>query len=187
MILTDECIKRKIESGAIVVTPLKAGAIGTNSIDVHLAKTLMTYDNMGRILDAGKAMDVDLLEIPAEGLVLHPGTLYLGVTKEYTETHEDVPILEGKSSVGRLGINIHCTAGFGDVGFCGHWTLEIFVVQPIRVYAGMPIGQIVYHAPLEKPKINYTNPKRNSTYVGNGEQHPIPVPSKLWQKINPVF
>lgn len=187
MILTDELIKKKIESGAIVVSPLKPNAIGTNSIDVHLAKTLMTYDNMGRVLDAGKAMDVELLEIPKEGLVLHPGTLYLGVTQEYTETHEDVPILEGKSSVGRLGINIHCTAGFGDIGFCGHWTLEIFVVQPIRVYAGMPIGQIVYHAPLEQPKINYTDPKRNSSYVESGEKYPIPVPSKLWKKINPVF
>lgn len=187
MILTDELIKKKIEEGSIVVSPLNPSAIGTNSIDVHLAKTLMVYDHSDWILDAGKPMSVKTIEIPEDGFVLHPGVLYLGVTKEYTETHEDVPILEGKSSVGRLGINIHCTAGFGDIGFCGHWTLEIFVVQSIRVYAEMPIGQIVYHTPSNKPLRNYSHPERNSSYVNNGEENPIPVPSKLWKKINPVF
>ena len=67
-----------------------------------------------------------------------------GSTLEYTETRRFVPFLEGKSSVGRLGIDIHATAGKGDVGFCNHWTLEISVSQPVRVYAGMPIGQLIY-------------------------------------------
>ena len=66
------------------------------------------------------------------------------MTYEYTETHKHVPFLEGKSSVGRLGIDIHATAGKGDVGFCNHWTLEISVNQPVRVYEGMPIGQLIY-------------------------------------------
>src|SRR5690606_39518198 len=83
-------------------------------------------------------------EIPEEGYVLQPGVLYLGVTLGYTETHAHVPFLEGKSSTGRLGIDIHATAGNGDVGFCNTWTLEISVAQPVRVYAGMSIGQLIY-------------------------------------------
>lgn len=64
---------------------------------------------------------------------------------EYTETHKFVPMLEGRSSVGRLGISIHSTAGFGDIGFCGYWTLEISCVQPVRIYSGVDICQIYYH------------------------------------------
>ena len=87
---------------------------------------------------------VDYLEIPDEGMILLPHRFYLGVTQEYTETHSHVPFLEGKSSIGRLGIDIHATAGKGDIGFCNTWTLEISVKQPVRVYAGMPIGQLIY-------------------------------------------
>src|SRR5690606_2741753 len=83
-------------------------------------------------------------EIPEEGYVLQPGVLYLGVTLEYTETHAHVPFLEGKSSTGRLGIDIHATAGKGDVGFCSTWSLEMSVALLVRVYAGMPIGQLIY-------------------------------------------
>src|SRR5688572_33064186 len=83
--------------------------------------------------------------IPPEGLVLSPNQLYLGRTSERTETHNLVPQIEGRSSVGRLGLFVHVTAGFGDVGFTGFWTLEMFGVQPIRIYAGVPICQIFYH------------------------------------------
>ncbi len=89
---------------------------------------------------------IDEFEIPEEGFVLEPNTLYLGVTAEYTESHAHVPFLEGKSSTGRLGIDIHATAGKGDVGFCNAWTLEISCIQPVRIYAGMPIGQLIYFA-----------------------------------------
>ena len=78
-------------------------------------------------LDAKKHNKVTHFEIPDDGYVLQPGVLYLGVTEEYTETHAHVPFLEGKSSIGRLGIDIHATAGKGDVGFCNCWTLEISV------------------------------------------------------------
>ena len=79
-------------------------------------------------------MPIDYFEIPEEGFVLYPHVFYLGVTEEYTETHAHVPFLEGKSSTGRLGIDIHATAGKGDVGFCGNWTLEISVKQPVKIY-----------------------------------------------------
>ena len=77
--------------------------------------------------------------IPPEGLVLDPNRLYLGRTIERTETHNLVPMLEDRSSIGRLGLFVHVTAGFGDVGFCGYWTLEMFAVQPVRIYPGVRI------------------------------------------------
>ena len=78
--------------------------------------------------------------------MLDPNRLYLGRTVERTETHNLVPMLEGRSSIGRLGLFVHVTAGFGDVGFCGYWTLEMFAVQPVRIYPGVQICQIFYHA-----------------------------------------
>lgn len=86
-----------------------------------------------------------LLTIPEEGLVLEPNRLYLGRTVEYTRTEGFVPMLEGRSSIGRLGLVVHVTAGFGDVGFSGYWTLEMFCIKPIRIYAGVEICQIYYH------------------------------------------
>ena len=123
MILTDIEILKAINKGEIVIEPYDASCLGTNSYDVHLGKYLATYKD--QVLDAKKHNEIDHFEIPEEGYVLLPGQLYLGVTEEYTETHTTVPFLEGKSSVGRLGIDIHATAGKGDVGFCNTWTLEI--------------------------------------------------------------
>ena len=142
MILSDKEILGAIERGEIVIEPFQASCLGTNSYDVHLGKYLATY--VDRVLDARKHNKIEVFEIPEEGFVLEPNTLYLGVTEEYTETHATVPFLEGKSSVGRLGIDIHATAGKGDVGFCNTWTLEISCTQPVRVYPGMPIGQLIY-------------------------------------------
>lgn len=96
-------------------------------------------------LDMKQDMKLITHKIPPEGFILEPGVLYLGRTMERTETHKFVPMLEGRSSGGRLGISIHETAGFGDIGFCGYWTLEITCAQPIRIYAGVDICQIYYH------------------------------------------
>jgi dCTP deaminase len=175
MILTDSKILEAISSGDIVIKPFRKDCLGTNSYDVHLSKYLAVYQD--RELDAKKHNVVNHLEIGEEGIVLQPGTLYLGVTEEYTETHHTVPFLEGKSSVGRLGIDIHATAGKGDVGFCNSWTLEISCVQPVRVYAGMPIGQLIYFM-IEGDVINYYNKKRNAKYVDKTDK---PVESMLWK------
>ena len=100
------------------------------------------------MLDMKKDNLTRKIEIPPEGLVLEPNKLYLGRTVEYTQTENCVPMLEGRSSIGRLGLFIHVTAGFGDVGFNGFWTLEIFCVQPIKIYANVEICQIYYHTLL---------------------------------------
>ena len=175
MILTDKKILEAIGRGEIVIEPFRRDCLGTNSYDVHLGKYLAVYRE--RVLDAKKHNQVDMLEIPEEGFVLQPGTLYLGVTEEYTETHNSVPFLEGKSSIGRLGIDIHATAGKGDVGFSNTWTLEISCVQPVRVYAGMPIGQLIYFL-VDGDIENYYNKKQNAKYNQRTDK---PVESMMWK------
>src|SRR3569623_1356293 len=129
MILSDKRILEEIEKKTIIIQPYSREKLGSNSYDVHLGKTLAVYKDS--VLDAKKHNGIEYLDIPEEGFVLQPTQLYLGVTFEYTETHAHVPFLEGKSSTGRLGIDIHATAGKGDVGFCGHWTLEISCNIPV--------------------------------------------------------
>ncbi len=175
MILTDAKILEGIENGDIVIEPFDKSCLGTNSYDVHLGKTFAVYKD--RVLDAKRHNTIDYFEIGEEGFVLEPGTLYLGVTEEYTETHAAVPFLEGKSSIGRLGIDIHATAGKGDVGFCNSWTLEISCVQPVRVYAGMPIGQLIYFL-VEGDILNYYNKKKDAKYI---ERTTKPVESMMWK------
>ncbi|MCC6463089.1 MAG: dCTP deaminase [Saprospiraceae bacterium] len=175
MILTDKKILEAIAVGEIVIEPFRRECLGTNSYDVHLGKYLGVY--VDRVLDAKKHNAIELLEIPEEGFVLQPGTLYLGVTEEYTETHQTVPFLEGKSSVGRLGIDIHATAGKGDVGFSNTWTLEISCVHPVRVYAGMPIGQLIYFV-VDGAVENYYNRKPGAKYNQRTDK---PVESMMWK------
>jgi len=175
MILTDKQILESIAQKEIVIEPFNRSCLGTNSYDVHLGKYLATYKD--EILDAKKHNTIQELEIGEEGFVIQPGTLYLGVTEEYTETHNSVPFLEGKSSVGRLGIDIHATAGKGDVGFCNSWTLEISCVHPVRIYAGMPIGQLIYFR-VDGDIENYYNKKKNAKYV---EKTIKPVESMMWK------
>ncbi|WP_235299078.1 dCTP deaminase [Portibacter marinus] len=175
MILTDVSIKQAIENGEIIIDPYRPDCLGTNSYDVHLGKYLAIYKD--EILDAKKHNEIEEIIIPEEGYVLKPGELYLGVTEEYTETHNSVPFLEGKSSVGRLGIDIHATAGKGDVGFCNTWTLEISCTKPVRVYAGMPIGQLIYFM-VDGEIHNYYNKKKNAKYT---ERTIKPVESMMWK------
>ncbi|MGF2411127.1 dCTP deaminase [Ferruginibacter sp.] len=175
MILSDTRILEEMEKGTIKIVPYNREDLGSNSYDVHLGKDLARY--VDRELDAKKHNTIEHFEIPEEGYVLQPHEFYLGVTLEYTETHAHVPFLEGKSSTGRLGIDIHATAGKGDVGFCGNWTLEISVKQPVRVYKGMPIGQLIYFPVDGEIEVKY-NQKKNAKYSGQINK---PVESMMWK------
>lgn len=175
MILTDKRILEEIEKGTILIEPFDKQSLGTNSYDVHLGRFLGVYKD--RVIDAKKHNPIEVFTIPLDGFVLQPGTLYLGVTEEYTETHAHVPFLEGKSSVGRLGIDIHATAGKGDVGFCNTWTLEISCIQPVKVYAGMPVGQLIYFA-IEGEVENMYNTKKNAKYT---QRTVKPIESMMWK------
>lgn len=175
MILTDQQILACMEAGTIVIEPFDPARLGSNSYDVHLGSTLGEY--VSGTLDARHHNRIRLYEIPEEGIMLLPERFYLGVTKEYTESHAHVPFLEGKSSVGRLGIDIHATAGKGDIGFCNYWTLEISVKLPVRVYAGMPIGQLIYFA-VDGSVINPYNRKQSAKYT---ERTSVPVESMMFK------
>jgi len=140
----------------IKIDPFNAGQLNPNSYNVRLAPELLVYDiphhnqTLGGFeayvypLDMKRANPTRELTIPRSGLILEPGVLYLGSTIEYTEAHNVVPQLNGRSSTGRLGLDVHATAGFGDVGFCGTWTLEMSVIHPLRIYAGVEIAQLAY-------------------------------------------
>ncbi|MBP1657801.1 MAG: deoxycytidine triphosphate deaminase [Bacteroidetes bacterium] len=179
MILTDTQICDEMRKGTIVIEPFDPECLGSNSYDVHLGRTLAVYRD--EILDARVHNKVDYLDIPDEGLILLPHRFYLGVTVEYTETHAHVPFLEGKSSIGRLGIDIHATAGKGDIGFCNTWTLEISVKQPVRVYAGMPIGQLIYFEVSGTPATPYRK-KTSAKYSARTDK---PVESMMWKNFLP--
>jgi len=143
MILSGKEIKKQVKEGSIAIDPFTDDQINPNSYNLRLHPDLLVYDN--DILDMRENNSVSPLVIPDDGLQLEPHKLYLGRTVERTSTDKYVPMLEGRSSVGRLGLFIHITAGFGDIGFDGFWTLEIFCVQPIRIYSGLEICQIFYH------------------------------------------
>jgi dCTP deaminase len=155
MILSGKEIKNKIGK-EIKIEPYNEKQLNPNSYNLRLHNELLVYDE--EVLDMKKPNKVKRIIIPEEGLVLEPGKLYLGRTLEYTETDKYVPMLEGRSSIGRLGLFIHVTAGFGDVGFKGYWTLEIFCVQPIRIYSGVELCQIYYHS-VEGDYDKYTSGK----------------------------
>jgi dCTP deaminase len=143
MILSGKEIKNKMGK-EIIIEPFCERRLNPNSYNLRLHSDLLVYDD--EILDMKKENKTSKLVIPDDGLLLEPRKLYLGRTVEYTSTDNYVPMLEGRSSIGRLGFFVHVTAGFGDVGFRGYWTLEIFCIQPIKVYPNVEICQIYYHS-----------------------------------------
>ncbi|MBN2578947.1 MAG: dCTP deaminase [Pirellulales bacterium] len=174
MVLSGHEIRRQLGTN-ILIEPFDPARLNPNSYNLTLHDELMVYED--RILEMRRPNRVRRLRIPSEGLVLQPGRLYLGRTAERTETHNLVPMIEGRSSIGRLGLFVHVTAGFGDVGFCGYWTLEMFAVQPIRVCAGVAICQIFYHD-IRGAFEEY----RSDKYQNNTDIQP----SLLFQELNPA-
>ncbi len=142
MILSGNEIRKQLGRN-IVVEPFDASQLNPNSHNLRLHNELLVYEEI--ILDMQRPNRLRRYEIPEEGFVLNPNQLYLGRTVEWTETHDLVPMVEGRSSIGRLGLFVNVTSGFGDVGYKGYWTLEMFAVQPVRIYPGVPICQIFYH------------------------------------------
>jgi len=163
MILSGKEILKEVENGRIKIEPFDKKRLNPNSYNLRLHHELMIYQN--ETLDMKQRHQTETLMIPENGFLLQPGQLYLGRTIEYTETHNYVPMLEGRSSVGRLGIYIHVTAGFGDVGFSGFWTLEIQCVHPVRIYSQVEICQIYYHT-IQGDYDEYRNGKyQNNTGI----------------------
>jgi dCTP deaminase len=174
MILSGEEIRSRLDTD-ISIDPFKPANLNPNSYNLSLHDELLTYEEV--VLDMAKKNRIHRLTIPPSGLTLQPNKLYLGRTAERTETRNLVPMIEGRSSIGRLGLFVHVTAGFGDVGFCGFWTLEMFAVQPIRIYPGVSICQIFYHQVTGE----ITNYAKTGKYQNNKDIQP----SLLFRELNP--
>jgi dCTP deaminase len=178
-------IRRQMGLGKIQIRPFHPDQLGPNSYNLTLGRVLLVYARPSWPVRAWKMLRGDpwcldmkednptrMISIPAEGRILWPGHLYLGATREYTETHSFVPVIEGRSSVGRLGMFVHVTAGYGDHGFCAHWTLELTTVYPTRVYADVEICQIAYDV-----LVGDEAPYDSAKYQGQGS---TPRASRLW-------
>ena len=173
MLLSDRDIKAELESGRIGLTPSEAEMVQPSSVDVRLDRYFRLFDNHKyAVIDPAEEQPelTRLIEVdPAEGFILHPGEFVLGSTYEKVSLPDDIAArLEGKSSLGRLGLLTHSTAGFIDPGFEGHVTLELSNVatMPIRLWPGMKIGQLCFFklsSPAERP---YGSGATYSRYLG---------------------
>lgn len=141
MLLSGEEIRRQIGAD-IQIDPFDPERLNPNSYNLALHDELLVYEEV--VLDAASPNRYRRLEIPSEGLTLQPNQLYLGRTVEHTETRRLVPMIQGRSSLGRLGLFLNPGGAVGDVGYCGTWTLEMHCVQPVRIYPRMQICQIYY-------------------------------------------
>lgn len=148
MLTSNEILKR-IKSGGIKIDPFNENNLGPNSYDLTLSNRFLWYPTTIEF-DLKKHNSPFKGTIPDNGIVLKPGELYLGCTNEYTESLDCIPLIEGRSSLARLGISIHQTGGFGDIGFCGNWTLEITVIKPVRIYHSVKFAQICWFESIGK-------------------------------------
>ena len=188
--LTGIAIAQEVTAGRITIDPFDPSRINPNSYNLRLApelkiykydettgkdyhnflfeqftdvKTIMAYRQMGLgiALDAHKSNPTQTMQMPEDGYWLLPGILYLGSTLERTFTSYYIPMLSGRSSIGRHGMTIHVTAGFGDIGFNGRWTLEIMVAHPYKVYPGDEVCQIYFETPEGDTSYQYAGRYQN--------------------------
>ncbi len=190
-ILSDHDIKRAIKEGLIDVKAPQKLAIQPASIDVHLAPTIMVFARRragDAVIDVKKPVD-EFVEYEVinsrKGTVLHPREFILGVTTEWFHLSEHVIAnVDGKSSLGRLGLVIHATAGFIDPGFSGHVTLEItnLTEQPLIIYPNMPVGQVRFSLLTSPSDLLYGDPRLNSKkYPNQYSEDPRPIASQYWK------
>jgi dCTP deaminase len=183
MILSDRSIREELEGGGIVIEPLGENAIQPSSVDLHVDRLFRVFRNdTTPFIDPKQPQEdlTELVEVDADGaFILHPGEFVLGSTLERVALGPDlVARLEGKSSLGRLGLLIHSTAGFVDAGWDGHLTLELSNVAnlPIAIYPGMKIGQISFLRMSTEAEKPYGGTATDSKYQGQRG----PTPSRYY-------
>ena len=172
MILTGNEIQNRLNK-EIFIEPFNIEQLNPNSYNLSLSDELMIYTE--EVLDPKKENKTEKIIIPKSGYILEPGKVYLARTFEYTKTFNLVTMIIGRSSLGRLGLGVHMTSGFGEVGFCGYWTMQLICVQRMKIYSGMKICQIFYHT-ICGDTTNYSSDKyQNSREV---------MASKIFQEFN---
>jgi dCTP deaminase len=169
MILTGQEITEAAKDGRITISPFRTDQVNPNSYNVCLGDTLLTYSN--EIVDSYKPNSTRAISLTDEGYVLRPDQLYLGHTVEQVGSDIYVPLLFGRSSVGRLGLFVEITAPIGDIGFHGQWTLMLSPVRPLRVYPGMRIGQIMFFVSCGEVEL----------YTGKYQSARGPQESRYWR------
>lgn len=192
-ILLGNQIRDYVKEGKIHVSPFKEDNLGPNSYDVSLNKILTCYvgdtdiSNYIELVEKYDEIFIDMrvdnktisFEIPEEGLWLHPGILYLGCTNEEAGSDHFVPMYEGRSSTARLGLQSHISAGFGDLGFKGQWTLEITVTHPLKVYPNVRVGQVFFHDVDSTSRNNAIG--KSEEYKGKYLTQQGPTSSQMWK------
>jgi dCTP deaminase len=184
MILSDRTIREELDAGRIVIDPLDESSIQPSSVDLRLDRLFRVFLNHTMpVIDVKEDLE-DLTRLvkidDGEAFILHPGEFVLGSTYEKVSLPDDlVGRIEGKSSLGRLGLLIHSTAGFIDAGFSGHITLELSNVAnlPITLYPGMKIGQVSFLRMTTPADVPYGSARVGSKYQGQRG----PTPSRYWE------
>ncbi|CCK26721.1 nucleotide-phosphate interconversion protein [Streptomyces davaonensis JCM 4913] len=171
MILTGPEITEAASDGRIVISPFNPAQVNPNSYNVCLGDRLLTYTD--DVIDPYRPNATREIIIGEDGYVLRPDQLYLGHTVEQVGSDQYVPLLFGRSSVGRLGLFVEITAPIGDIGFHGQWTLMLSPVQPLRVYPGMKIGQIMFFVSLGEVDL----------YRGKYQSSAGPQESRYWKDV----
>lgn len=142
MILSGKKIIEEVESKKIIIHPFNIDDINPNSYNYTLDDYIKVYED--DVLDAKKNMKTKLIKIPDDGMILEPNKLYLGCTKEIIGSDYYVPVITGRSSTGRLGLFVQITSDLVDIGFKGKLTLQFCATQPVKIYKGMKIGQVMF-------------------------------------------
>ena len=172
--LTGDEILHQYKKGAILIDPFDEKHLNPNSYNLTLSPNIAWYERPGNEpLSMKKDNPVVRYKIPEQGILLLPGRLYLCMTNEQCGSDLFVSCIEGRSSVARLGMSVHLTAGFGDLGFKSFWTLEVTVVEPLIAYANIPICQAAFH--------EVCGPINDRLYRGKYVHQPVPKASGLWK------
>lgn len=180
-ILSSQSILEAIKSGDIEIDPFNPDNLNPASYDLTLDDRVVMYSSNGSIIDTSIELDsaqnnkIEKFKISEDGIWIHPGQGYLMATRERITTKKYVPVLDGKSSIGRLFVWIHLTAGYGDPYFDGQYTLEVSSIYPTKLYAGMRICQMRFHELKGEVGVDY---QKSGHY--NGEFADGPVPSRSW-------
>lgn len=147
--LTGEMIQREYDAGRIMITEFKKENLNPNSYNITIGDQFSMYKDITHIDLKNKETysETEVYKISDEGVILRPGNLYLIPTKEIIMTEHYIPLITGRSSIGRLGIAVHQEAGFGDIGYSGIWTMQVKVTYPTKIYPHIQIGQVYFLTP----------------------------------------
>jgi len=169
MILSGLKIKEEVKNKKITINPFDEYDINPNSYNYTLGDYVKVYKNYE--LDSKLKQEVEIINIPEEGLVIEPDKIYLGFTNEVIGSNYYVPIITGRSSTGRLGLFVQITSDLVDIGFCGRLTLQLHSTQPVRIYKEMKIGQIMFWRVFGNVDL----------YHGKYQQSDQPRESEIWR------